>query len=113
MSHARIRSITFKDGRAPIRVLSTRMRPGLNDRPENWNGKIVENAKGIADDHDEIVGYAIVAVYATGAYNCATRVDFDRCRVPLTLWPAYVEEVVRKELVTPTAVRNVLDEERG
>lgn len=87
------------------------MRPGLNDKPENWNGKIVENAKEIANDADEIVGYAIVAVYHTGQYNCATRVDFDRCPIPLTLWPAYVEEVVRKELLTPAAVRGVLDEE--
>lgn len=111
MSHARIRSITFKDGRAPLRVLHTRTRPGLNDKPENWNGKIVENARTIAHDPMEITGYVIVAVYADGTYNCATRVDHDLCPIPLTLWPAYVAEVVRKELVTPAAVRNVLDDE--
>lgn len=111
MSHARIRSVTFKDGRAPLRVLHTPMRPGLHDKPENWNGKIVENSRGIADDPMEIVGYVIVAVYANGSYNCATRVDRDKCPIPLTLWPAYTAEVVRKELVTPVAVRNTMDEE--
>ena len=113
MAHARIGRIRFKAGGAELRVLRTPMRPGLNDRPENWNGKIVENARALADDKDEIVGYVIVAVYANGSYNCATRVDNERCTIPLTLWPAYLEEVVRRELVTPSAVRAMQDEEQG
>ncbi|HKY20018.1 MAG TPA: hypothetical protein VJM31_02265 [Vicinamibacterales bacterium] len=107
MGHARIRSVRYKDGRAPLRVLhSERLNPGIHGSPENWNGKIVENARAIAED-DPIVGYVIVAVFENGAYNSASRIDPKRCPVPTTLWPAYVEEVVRRI----TVVRAEIDDE--
>lgn len=98
MGQARIGTVRFKDGRAPLRILRTPTRLGLGGRPENWNGKIVEHARAIAEEKP-IVGYVIVAVYADGSNNSASRIDNEACPVPTTLWPAYVEEVVRRVTV--------------
>ena len=110
MGHARIGKVRLKQGGAEIRVLhNDRRSPGLNGSPENWNGKIVENARAIAED-DPIVGYVIVAVFENGKYNSACRIDPKRCPVPTTLWPAYVEEVVRRVTVTKAEIDDALED---
>ena len=102
MAHARIRSITFKDGRAPIRVLSTERRKDLD---ENWRGVLIDHARKIADDLDDISGFVIMAVQKDGAFSWGCRIDKKTCPIPLTLWPAYLEEVARRRLIVDETVR--------
>lgn len=109
MSHARIRSVTFKDGRAPIRVLRTKRHRELDEA--QWNSLFQKHAITIADDPRQIAGYFMVAVFEDGGFNSASRVDFDRSPVPLSLWPAYVEEIARRKLVTENVVLAMRDDE--
>lgn len=108
MSQARIGRVRMKNGGADVRVLHT---PRRADNGENWNGKLVEHAKTLAADPAEIVGYHIVAVYQDGAYNSASRIDPVRCPIPQALWPSYVAEVIRREIIVRNDVRDIVDNE--
>jgi hypothetical protein len=107
MAHARIGRIRMKAGGAEVRLI--RQETPNRDGSENWKGKLVEASRSIAGFKGEIVGYAVIAVYDDGSYSSGFRIDDDRCPVPATLWPAYVEEIIRRDMVTPRAVHDTLE----
>lgn len=109
MSAARIGKIRLKAGGAEVRVLD-RQTP---HHGENWCGKIVDNARGIAS-HDQdgarLVGYVIMGLFSDGSHSTAWRYDPALSPIPRRLLPAYVAEVVREDLITEQAVDRKLAE---
>lgn len=97
---ARIGRIRMKNGGADVRVLN---REPVNPNGEDWRGKIVANARGVADqatDEAPLVGYLVVGLYADGASSVGFRYDYDRCPVPRMLIPAWVAEILRRDMIT-------------
>lgn len=90
---ARIRSVRMKGGGASVRILPT---PEQHDG-ENWNGKLIENAKHIAGYEGEMDGYLVLGLFADGTRSMGFRLPR---RIPRELWPAYVAEVLRTDLIT-------------
>lgn len=108
MGHARIGRVRMKNGGADLHVLHTAKHPDLDEA--DWRSMLVRHAVSIASDTTPIAGYFIMAVFEDGTYNSASRVDFERSPIPLTLWPAYIEEVARTKLVSEKTVHDVLKE---
>lgn len=106
---ARISRVRMKAGGADVRVL--RQEPANGD--EDWRGTILANAKRIADASEEsapLVGYLIVGLFGDGSTSTGFRCDHARCSIPRALWPAWMEEVVRREVVTEPRARAVFDD---
>ena len=98
---ARIRSVRMKNGGATVRVLHT---PQPNDG-ENWNGKMVENAKAMAGQGD-VTGYVVLAFYADGTRSAGFRMT---PLVPRELFPSYVAEILRRDAITEYEAEMVFD----
>lgn len=109
MSHCRIGKVRMKSGGAEIRL----MRRGLPDpNGENWQGKIVEHARmcaGHSTDAAPLVGFVVLALFGDGSHSVGHRYDPDRSPIPRRLLPAYVEEILREEIVTSQAVKEALE----
>ena len=98
-SHMRLRRVKLKAG-GEIHVLHNRPAP---DGDMDWRGKIVENARAIADTATEkapLTGYLVIGMFKDGAHSCGLRIDDDNNPIPTTLLPAFVEEIVRRYTVT-------------
>jgi hypothetical protein len=97
---ARIARVRMKSGGADVRVLDRR-----TDSPngENWRGKIIENARAVAD-YDEpnssLVGYLLIGIFHDGQTSVGFRYDKERCPVPRSLMPAWIAELVRRDMIT-------------
>lgn len=105
MSGARIGRIRLKNGGAEVRVLDRRLDPGHG---ENWRGKIINAARIIAEHGthgSDLVGYVIVGLFDDGAHSIGFRWDPDRVPVPRRLMPAYIEELVRENLITDHLIK--------
>jgi hypothetical protein len=79
---ARIGRIRMKNGGADVRVLN---REPINPDGENWRGKIIENAKGVADQataEAPLVGYLVVGIYSDGCSSIGYRYDPETCPIP-------------------------------
>lgn len=101
MGQARIGKVRMKSGGAEIRVLRTPM-PDLNGT-ENWGGRLIANAKSVAsysEPGSELVGYVLIGLFSDGSNSSGVRWDDDKTPIPRTLMPAYVEELVRTQLLT-------------
>lgn len=100
MAQARIGKIKLKSGGAEIRVLH---RDAQNLEGENWRGDLIRHARTISehdDDKSALVGFVIVGLFDDGATSVGYRWDKERVPVPRTLMPAYVAEVIRRDLIT-------------
>ena len=95
MSAARIGKIRLKAGGAEVRVLHQAVR----EDGENYKGELVKDARLIADDPQDMVGYVVVALFADGTYNRSWRLDADAA-IGRTMLPAYVAEVIRSDVLT-------------
>lgn len=101
MGAARIGRIRMKDGGAEIRVLHQETADAGGE--ENWRGKIVEHARMIAEDSKpdaELVGFFVLGLFSDGSHSMGLRLDDDRCPIPRTLMPAYVEDIIRRDCIT-------------
>jgi hypothetical protein len=107
MTAARIGRVTLKGG-AELRILR---RPEHKNPDtgvmENYNAKLVEHARSIASDPDEIVGYFIMAVFRDGAHNSASRL-LPSASIPQSLWPSYVAEVARRYMISRHDIHEAL-----
>jgi len=103
VSGCRIGRVRMKSG-ADVTILRT------PQRKAEHADTLVRQAADIADD-PTLCAYVIVAVCTDGTYNMGARIP-DNCPVPLSLWPSYVAEVIRRELVTVTEIDKTL-EKRG
>lgn len=91
MSAARIGKITLKAGGAEVRVL----RQALPNDGENYRGLLMHHARSMTEDSEELIGFVVVGLYASGTYRSGIRVDPEAV-IGRTLLPAYVAEVVRR-----------------
>jgi hypothetical protein len=69
---------------------------------ENWRGKLIEHARqiaGYADQKSDLVGYVIIGLFSDGAHSAGARWDAERSPIPRRLLPAYIEEIVREEMI--------------
>lgn len=107
---ARIRRVRMKNGGADVRVLN---REPINPEGEDWRGKIIANARGVAEQATNdapLVGYVVVGLYADGAASVGYRYDFDKCPVPRMLIPAWVSEIIRRDMIVAPEARDVFNE---
>lgn len=105
----RLRSIRYKDGRATLHVLHNTMPDDLDGTAENWRGKLIEHAKAIAsydDNASALDGYVIVGLFADGKTSLAYRLPE---RIPQCLAPAYLNEVIRRDVITEREAERVFD----
>jgi hypothetical protein len=103
---ARIGRIRMKNGGADVRVLH---RSEPNPDNESWRGKIIENAKAVAsydEDGSELVGFLVIGIFSDGQTSVGFRYDKKRCPVPLSLMPAWVAELVRRDMVVAPEAEN-------
>jgi len=107
---ARIGRIRMKSGGADVRVIN---REPINLDDENWCGKIIANARGVAEqstDEAPLVGYVVVGLYADGCSSIGYRYDPDRCPVPRSLIPLWIGEILRRDMITNVEAREVFNE---
>lgn len=101
MSHAQIGKVTFKRGGATLRVLHTVKSD--DNGTENWRGEVLKSARAVAEFSEpgsELCGWLVIGLYTDGAHSFGYRLDESRSRVPRLLLPAYVAELVRRDIVT-------------
>ena len=99
MSHARIGKVTLKASGTEVRVLHR----GLPNAGENWRGTIIEHARIIAADKDELAGFVMVGLFKNGTYSYGCRLDPDGA-LAATMLPSYIAEVIRRETLGPKVV---------
>lgn len=90
----------MKNGGADVHVLNREL-PNPGD--ENWCGKVIENAKAVAGfstPDSPLVGYVLIGIYGDGQSSVGYRYDPDRCPIPRSLMPAWIAELVRRDMIT-------------
>jgi hypothetical protein len=100
----------MKSGGADVRVLN---REPINPDGEDWRGKIIANARGIAEQASEeapLVGYLVVGIFEDGCSSIGYRYDPKRCPIPRTLMPAWIAEVIRRDLITEVEAKTLFDD---
>jgi hypothetical protein len=105
----RLRRVRLKGG-ADVHVL--RSAPGL-DGGDDWRGAVVRNARKVAEmatDDSPLVGYLLVGLYGDGQASFGYRYDPDRVPVPRALIPAWIAEIVRRDMIGSVEARHVFDE---
>lgn len=108
MGAARIGRIRLKSGGAEVRVLRNPM-PDAGGT-ENWRGRMIEHAKVIgakSEPGSELVGFFVVGFFADGCNSMGIRWDDQRFPVPRSLMPAYIEELVRLNLLTEPRAESI------
>lgn len=107
---ARIGRIRMKNGGADVRVLN---REPINPEGEDWRGKIITNAKTIAEqgtDKAPLVGYLVIGMFEDGTYSTGYRYDWERCPVPRVLIPAWIAEIIRTDMIVEVETHKVFNE---
>lgn len=100
--HCRIGRVRMKEGGADVKV----MRVGGLGELANL---LARHARTIAQSFTpDLAGYFIIAWDKSGGFNCASRIP-DECAIPLSLFPAWLAEVARRELVTTHQIHQVID----
>lgn len=90
----------MKNGGAVVRILE---REAVNLDGDDWRGTILKAAKGVvshATDEQPLVGYFIMGIFADGTTSTGFRYDPSRCVIPRALMPAWVAEVIRRDMIT-------------
>ena len=80
------------------------------DGEENWRGEIIRSARAVADydgPSSELVGYLMVGFFSDGSSSIGYRWDKDRTPIPRALMPAYVAEIVRRDMITEVEAEQV------
>ena len=74
--------------------------------PENDMGAtLIRHARKVAE-WSNLAGTMVIGIFEDGATSVAFRWDDDRCPVPRSLAPAWIAEIVRRELVTSVEAEN-------
>jgi hypothetical protein len=99
----RIRRVRMKGGGADVTVIRT---PAIGVP----NQKMIDHARGIAEEFEaDMSGFFVIGWDAGGRY-CARAAVEEGGPVPLSLFPSWLEEVARRELVTTRTIRDILSE---
>lgn len=102
MTHnpVRIGKIRMKAGGAEVRVLD-RSADAANG--ENWRGMLVRHARDIASyerEDSRLVGFVVIGLFSDGGHSLGFRYDPESSLIPRRLLPAYIEELIRADMVT-------------
>jgi hypothetical protein len=81
---------------------------GAADPETDFGARLLKCAREIATD-EGLAGYVVVGLTEDGGYRCGFRWDAERSPIPRTLFPAYMAEVFRRELVTGPEAEEVFD----
>ena len=106
---ARIGRVRMKNGGADVRVLHRSARNG----DEDWRGSVLRNARAVADfatDKSPLVAYVLVGVYGDGQSSVGYRYNPETCPIPRSLFPSWLAEVIRQDLITCKETRDVFNE---
>ena len=106
---ARIGRIRMKNGGAEVRVLHQNHANG----DEDWRGAVLKNARAIgemATEDSPLVGYLLVGVYGDGTSSVGYRYDPKTCPIPRSVFPSWIAELIRRDLLTDVEARNVFNE---
>lgn len=107
---ARIGRVRMKNGGADVHVLD---RKPINPEGEDWRGSLVSGARKIAEgstDDNPLVGYVVLGIRESGNYAVGWRYDWDKARVPRMLFPSWIAEIIRNDLINEHTARDVFDE---
>lgn len=106
MGAARIGRVRMKNGGADVRVLHCHQVSGR----ENYRGKLVDHARIIGDMDEpgsELVGFVLIGLFSDGKSTVGCRFDPTTSPIPRALLPAYVAEIIRRDLVTSAEAEEV------
>jgi hypothetical protein len=107
---ARIGRVRMKNGGADVRVID---RQAVNSDGEDWRGTLLRNARAVADfatDDVPLIGYLLVGLYADASSSVGFRYDMDRCAVPVSRVPAWVAELLRRDMITKRQAEETFDD---
>lgn len=113
MGAARIGRIRMKTGGAEVRLI--RQETPNGDGKENWAGRLVTSARGAAEHCAEsgpLTGFVIAAFYADGGTYTAFRWG-DESPANRNILPAYVAEIVRRDVITEPEANRVVNRANG
>lgn len=110
---ARIGRVRMKNGGADVRVLN---RVPVNANGEDWRGQIIANARAAAEyatDANPLSGYIVIALFGSGSTSVSYRYDPALCPIPRSLFPAWVAEIIRRDLITEPEACHVVNRANG
>ncbi len=103
--HCRIGRVRMKSGGAEVRVIDA------TPPRTKFGAALMMNARTVATNWHHLAGYVMVGWDRAGGYTMGWRYDPKDGGVPPALLPSWMAEVVRREIVTSQAVRDVIDSE--
>jgi hypothetical protein len=107
---ARISRVRLKGG-PDVRVLH---RGEPNPGGEDWRGIMVRHAREIAEkgtDEAPLAGFVVLGIFADGTTSLGYRYDVhQRLSIPRALIPAWIAEIIRRDIITNIEARDVFDE---
>lgn len=103
MNGGRIGKVRMKNTGFEFRVIE-----GVPDPETDFGARMLDAARYIAQD-DELVGYVVVGLTENGGYRIGFRWDHDRSPIPRTLFPSYMAEVLRREMIVDVEAAEVFD----
>jgi hypothetical protein len=95
----------MKDG-ADVHILQNPMPNTLGETAENWRGKLLENAKAVANMDGELDGYVLIGLFSDGCSSVGYRLPG---RIPECLAAAYVGELIRRDTVVENEAERTFD----
>lgn len=103
----RIRSVRMKNGGAQVHVLHTEQPNEIDGMAENWRGKMIHHAKGIASYEGDLAGFVVIGLWADGARSVGYRMA---PHIPRELFPSYIAEMLRSDAITDKNASDVFDD---
>lgn len=99
-AHCRIRRVRMKGG-ADLTVLR---RPEVN----NLGSEMMRHARNIATGTPDVAGYFVIAWDVAGGYSMMYEIG-DASPIPMSLFPSWLEEIARREIVTARQIAVTLN----
>lgn len=90
-------------------LLPTPQLDGDAEDPENYRGVIVGHARSMAEQSEsgsELAGFVVIGMYSDGRSSLGWRMPDN---IPSCLAPAYVAELIRRDIVTGREAEYVFD----
>ena len=104
MAGGRIGKVRMKETGFEFRVI-----PGVEDPASDYGARLLRSARNIGEDAD-LVGYVVVGLTEDGGFRSAFSWNEQKSPIPRTLFPAYMAEVLRREMITEVEAERVFDD---
>lgn len=86
--------------------------PGGKERDGGFSEAVVSHANRIAEfdePSDPLVATLVIGLYEKGTASVGWRCDNRRIPVPLSLLPAWIGEIVRRDIIVEGEAREIFD----